>query len=97
MNRYTQWPTVNITHIGYNTFSCNSYRSDGVNQYWTSPGGSVDWNDWHHTEPHYTYAPGKMGFSRRGVAAGSHDFGHYDGQKEYHWDPPLSAEEVFYP
>lgn len=92
---YTKYPSVNITHIGYNTFSCNSYASFG-NVYWTSPTGSVDYNDWHHHEFHATYAPGRLGFTRQGIAAGSHDFGHFDGQS-YNWDPPLSADEVFYP
>lgn len=92
---YTQYPSVDITHIGYNTFSCNSYADFG-NVYWTSPTGSVDHDDWHQSEFHATYAPGQWGCSRDGVAAGSHDFGHFDGTS-YNWDPSLSAQETFYP
>lgn len=92
----TQYPTVNITHIGYNTFGCTAYRSDGRTYQWTSSVGELNYNASNHGKIKTITAPGLTYGHRDGVSAGKHDFGHYDGTS-YNWDPSLSAQETFYP
>ena len=92
----TQNPTVNITHIGYNTFGCTAYRSDGMTYQWTSSVGEINTNSSNHGKIKTITAPGLTNGSRLGVSAGNHDFGHYNGTS-YDWDPSLSAQETFYP
>ncbi|MCA9927744.1 MAG: hypothetical protein KC419_04680 [Anaerolineales bacterium] len=97
---YTDNPAINITHVGYNTFSCTAWRntksSGNIISQWSSPSGEVNWNAQSHFKEKSIGAPAILGTTRIGVAAGVHDFGHFNGVS-YDWDPSLSAEQTFYP
>jgi hypothetical protein len=93
---FTRSPGTNITHIGYNSFSCRSERSDGDVAQWTAPSGSLDYNDWHQYESHTLDHDSVSGGNRKGIGAGVHDFGHYNGTS-YNWDPAHSVVTYFYP
>jgi hypothetical protein len=93
----TQYPNVNITKIGYNSFSCYVWRDNEPPVGWTRPSGSVNWNNFHHADyggPLIHVPPGIN--QRQVVAAGVHDFGHFTGQN-YFWNPPLSASGTYRP
>jgi hypothetical protein len=98
---YTERPTVSISHIGYNTFSCTAWRhtksSGNVLDQWVSSIGELNYNSSAHAKPIAVNAPMIYGTVRIGVAAGSHDFAHYYNENEYHSDPLLSAEATFNP
>lgn len=93
---FTQSPSTNITHIGYNTFSCTVSRSDGAYQQLKDLDGDLDYNDYHHSKVFTSGIGARAGYSRNSVSAGSHDFGHFNGNT-YNWDPSLSASQIFYP
>ncbi len=93
---FTQYPDTDITHIGYNTFSCTVQRSDGKYRQAKDLDGDLDYNDWHHSKVLTADVDARAGFSRDSTSAGSHDFGHYDGTS-YNWDPSLSAQQTFFP
>jgi hypothetical protein len=93
----TQHPNVNITKIGYNTFSCNVWRDGHWIKGWTRSSGSVNWNNFHHADyggPPLDVEPRRE--YRTVVAAGVHDFGHFTGQDHF-WNPPLSASGTYRP
>lgn len=93
---YTKNPYTNITHIGYNTFSCTVQRSDGVYNQVKDLNGNLDYNDWHQSKLLISTVEVRTPYSRNGTSAGSHDFGQFDGTS-HNWDPPLSAQQTFYP
>ncbi len=92
----TKYPYTNITHIGYNTFSCTVQRSDGLWRQTKDLNGDLDYNDWHHSKLLTVDVEVRTPYSRDSTSAGSHDFGHFDGTN-HDWDPSLSAQETFYP
>lgn len=88
---YTNYPSFNITHLGYNTFSCNVWKDGKYADGWTRSGpGSVNWNSSNHSDSGTVSVSFTQGQARQVIAAGSHDFGHFDGQS-HDWDPLLSA------
>ena len=92
---YTKYPTTNITHLGYNTFSCNVWKNGDWAGGWTRYGG-VNWNSSWQGDSGVVYVNVYQSNSRKVTSAGSHDFGHYNGQS-YNWDPSLSATGTYYP
>jgi hypothetical protein len=87
---YTTTPVVRITHIGYNTFSCTVWRNGVWNPASWTRSGKVNLNSSYQADSGSVIVLPVAGQSRKVTAAGSHDFGHFNGQT-YNWDPPLSA------
>jgi hypothetical protein len=86
---YTNYPSVKITHVGYNTFSCTVWKNNVHAGGWTRT-GKVNWNSSYQVDSGIVRVYPTQGQSRKVTAAGSHDFGHFNGQS-YDWDPNLSA------
>ncbi len=87
---YTNYPSFKITHLGYNTFSCTVWKNGVYANGWSRTTGGVNWNSSYQIDSGNVKVSFTQGQSRKVTAAGSHDFGHFNGQS-YDWDPPLSA------